>query len=285
MRRPGKGARWGGETVRAGLLLIYAVLSLYPLLWIVATSLRTSSGVYRAGLSLRVDEPRWQNYTDFFRAADVPRAAFVTLVVAAAVMALLFLTTSMTAYALARSDFPGRRLVLAALAGTIFVPAQTLLIPTFYVNRSLGLIGGWRSVAAVVLVMVAGGQAFNVYLLLGHFRTLPRDLYDAAALDGAGYFETYRRIALPLVRPGLATCALIAFAGIWNAYLVPLVYLGQQPGYQTLTIALVQYSRRFQTAYHLLAAGQVIALMPVVVAFVVLQRHCVRGLIGGALRG
>ena len=97
--------------------------------------------------------------------------------------------------------------------------------------------------------------------------------------------ETYRRIGLPLVRPGLATCALIAFAGIWNAYLVPLVYLGQQPGYQTLTIALVQYSRRFQTAYHLLAAGQVIALVPVVVAFVVLQRHFVRGLIGGAMRG
>ena len=274
---------WGG--VRYALLLLYALLCLYPFLWMLSTSLRSTAGVFSAGLSLWVDDPQWQNYAEIWREANVPRAAVNTVVITAVCMGLIILTTSMAAYALSRSRFPGRGAIMVCLLTTFLVPGEMLIIPTFYVNRSLQLIGDWRSLLAVILVMTAGAQVFNIYLLMSHFQGIPSEVYDSAAIDGAGYFETYRRIAFPLVLPALATVALLTFMGIWNAFLVPLVYLAQQPGYQTLTIALIQYSKQFQTLYHVMAAGAVIALVPVILVFVFLQRYFIRGLTEGALKG
>jgi ABC-type glycerol-3-phosphate transport system permease component len=276
-------AGWGG--VRYLLLGSYAVLCLYPFLWMLATSLRTSASVFGSGLSLAVSDPQWRNYRDIWEAANVPRAAMNTVIITGICMALVILTTSMTAYALTRSDFPGRRLVLVALLTTFLIPGEMLIIPTFYVTRALHLIGDWRSVIAVILVMTAGAQVFNIYLLMGHFQTLPREIYDAADIDGASYFGTYWRIALPLARPALATIVLLTFMGIWNAYLIPLVYLSQQRDWQTLTIALIQYSKRFQTLYQIMAAGAVITLIPVIIIFVFLQRYFIRGLTEGATKG
>jgi ABC-type glycerol-3-phosphate transport system permease component len=280
--RPGEA---GGGAVRYLLLLIYMALCIYPFLWMAATSLRTSAGVFSSGLSLAVSDPQWKNYREIWTQANVPRAALNTVLITAVCMALIVLTTSMTAYALTRSDFPGRRLVLVALLTTFLIPGEMLIIPTFYINRTLHLIGDWRSVIAVILVMTAGAQVFNIYLLMGHFQTLPRELYDAADIDGASYFGAYWRIALPLARPALATIVLLTFMGIWNAYLIPLVYLAQQRSYQTLTIALIQYSKRFQTLYHIMAAGAIIALVPVIIIFIALQRYFIRGLTEGATKG
>jgi ABC-type glycerol-3-phosphate transport system permease component len=278
-------ARYGLEGARYLFLGLYALLCLYPFLWMVATSLRTSASVFSSGLSLSVSDPQWKNYRDIWVQANVPRAAMNTVIITAICMGLVILTTSMTAYALSRSDFPGRRLVLIALLTTFLIPGEMLIIPTFYVTRALHLIGDWRSVIAVILVMTAGAQVFNIYLLMGHFQLLPREIYDAADIDGASYFGTYWRIALPLARPALATIVLLTFMGIWNAYLIPLVYLAQQRQWQTLTIALIQYSKRFQTLYHIMAAGAVITLVPVIVLFIFLQRYFIRGLTEGATKG
>ncbi len=281
----GRVAAQGWAGVRYGLLALYMLLCLYPFLWMLATSLRTAAGVFSSGLSLRVDDPQWANYREIWEAANVPRAAINTVIITAVCMALIIVTTSMTAYALTRSDFPGRSFVMVALLTTFLVPAEMLIIPTFYVNRSLHLIGDWKSVVAVILVMTAGAQVFNIYLLMGHFQTLPAEIYDAAAVDEASYFQTYRQIALPLARPALGTIALLTFMGVWNAYLVPLVYLSQQRNFQTLTIALIQYSKQFQTLYHVMAAGAVIALVPIIIVFLFLQRYFVRGLTEGAMKG
>jgi ABC-type glycerol-3-phosphate transport system permease component len=275
----------GWQGVRYGLLLLYMVLCLYPFLWMLSTSLRSSRSVFSAGLSLWVDNPEWANYRVIWEEANVPRAALNTILITAISMGATILTTSMTAFAVTRSDFPGRKVVMVALLTTFLIPGEMLIIPTFYVNRSLHLVGDWRSLIAVILVMTAGAQVFNIYLLIGHFRTLPAELYDAAAVDGETYFGMYRRIAFPLVRPALATISLLTFMGVWNAYIVPLVYLAPLPQYQTLTIALIQYSKQFQTLYHVMAAGAILTLAPVIVVFIFLQRYFVRGLTEGATKG
>jgi raffinose/stachyose/melibiose transport system permease protein len=277
------GLGWSG--VRYGLLALYMVLCLYPFIWMISTSLRSSAGVFSAGISLWVDAPNWENYSEIWREANVPRAAINTVLITAVCMAAIIMTTSMTAYALTRSNFPGKKLIMIALLTTFLIPGEMLIIPTFYVNRSLHLIGDWKALIAVVLVMTAGAQVFNIYLLMSHFQTLPSEIYDAAAIDGESYFGMYWHIAFPLVRPALATISLLTFMGIWNAFLVPLVYLSPLPNYQTLTIALIQYSQRFQTLYHIMAAGAVIALVPVVVIFIFLQRYFIRGLTEGATKG
>ena len=275
----------GGLTLRYVLLAIYVILCLYPFLWMLSASLRTSSGVFAAGLSLWVAEPQWENYVEIWQQANIPRAAFITVIITGICMAVTLLTTSMTAFAVTRSNFPGRRVVMVALLTTFLIPGEMLIIPTFYVNRALHLIGDWRSVIAVILVMAAGAQVFNIYLLIGHFQTLPAELFDAAAVDGETYFGMYRRLALPLVTPALATIALLTFMGIWNAYIIPLVYLAPLRDFQTLTIALIQYSKQFQTLYHIMAAGAVIILVPIILVFVFLQRYFIRGLTEGATKG
>ncbi|MBA2469946.1 MAG: carbohydrate ABC transporter permease, partial [Chloroflexia bacterium] len=191
----------------------------------------------------------------------------------------------MTSYALSRSNFPGRQAILFCLLTTLLIPGEMLIIPTFYVNRTFGFVGDGKALIAVVLVTVAGAQAFNVYLMLGHFRTIPKDLFDSAELDGETYFGTYWRIAFPLIRPAVATITLLTFMGVWNAYIIPLVYLAPLRDFQTLTIALVQYSKQFQTLYHIMAAGAVIGLVPVILVFIFLQRFFIRGLTEGATKG
>jgi ABC-type glycerol-3-phosphate transport system permease component len=274
-----------GSVLKYGLLLVYMLICLYPFVWMVATSLRDQRSVFTAGSSLWVSDPNWQNYADIWDSANLPRAFLNTIAITAACMVFTIWTTSMTSYALSRSNFPGRQAIMFCLLATLLIPGEMLVIPTFYVNRTFGLVGDGKALIAVVLVMTAGAQAFNVYLMLGHFRTIPKDLFDSAELDGETYFGTYWRIAFPLIRPAVATITLLTFMGVWNAYLIPLVYLAPLPDWQTLTIALVQYSKQFQTLYHIMAAGAVIGLVPVILVFIFLQRYFIQGLTEGATKG
>ena len=267
------------------ILIPFFVIFLFPFVIMVSTSLKENKEVYRQPPTLMPDEVMWSNYRDIWDSANLPRAAINTVLLTAVCMLLTILSTSMTAFAVTRSDFPGRKFIMTALVTTFLIPGEMLIIPTFYVNRSLHLIGDWKALIAVVLVMTAGAQVFNIYLLIGHFRTLPSELYDAAAVDGESYFGMYWRIAFPLVRPALATISLLTFMGVWNAYLLPLVYLAPLRDYQTLTIALTQYSKQFQTLYHIMAAGAVIGLVPVILVFIFLQRYFIRGLTEGATKG
>lgn len=275
----------GSKILRYGLLLFYMAICLYPFVWMVVTSLRDQRSVFTSGTSLIVSDPNWSNYTEIWNAMNVPRAAFNTALVTAVVMALTIFTTSMTAYALSRSNFPGKSVIMFALLTTLLIPGEMLIIPTFYVNRSFHLIGDGKALIAVILVMTTGAQVFNIFLMLSHFRTVPRDLFDSAELDGETYFGIYRRIAFPLIRPAVATVVLLTFMGVWNAYMIPLVYLTPLPDFQTLTIALIQYSKQFQTLYHIMAAGAVITLIPVMLVFIFLQRYFIRGLTEGATKG
>lgn len=277
--------KWVTLTARYGLLLLYMLICLYPFVWMVSTSLRDQRSVFTSGGALWVSNPNWQNYADIWDSANLPRAFVNTVAITAICMVLTILTTSMTSYALSRSNFPGRQVILFCLLTTLLVPGEMLIIPTFYVNRTFGFVGDGKALLAVVLVTVAGAQAFNVYLMLGHFRTIPRDLFDSAELDGETYFGTYWRIAFPLIRPAVATITLLTFMGVWNAYIIPLVYLAPLPEWQTLTIALVQYSKQFQTLYHIMAAGAVIGLLPIIIVFVFLQRYFIKGLTEGATKG
>lgn len=271
--------------LKYGLLLVYMVICLYPFVWMVITSLRDQRSVFTAGSSLWVANPNWQNYADIWESANIPRAFIVTIVITGVCLVLTIITTSMTSYALSRSDFPGKQAILFCLLATLLIPGEMLVIPTFYVNRTFGFVGDGKALIAVILVTVAGAQAFNVYLMLGHFRTIPKDLFDSAELDGETYFGTYWRIAFPLIKPAIATITLLTFMGVWNAYLIPLVYLAPLPEWQTLTITLVQYSKQFQTLYHIMAAGAVIGLVPVILVFIFLQRFFIRGLTEGATKG
>jgi ABC-type glycerol-3-phosphate transport system permease component len=187
----------------------------------------------------------------------------------------------MAGYALARTDFPGRRFVLAVMVVTFFLPRGYTIVPVYDLVHHLGLTD---TLWAVVLVQTAQGMVFNTILFVGYFSTVGAEVEEAARVDGASFHQVYWRIMLPMARPMLATLGLFAFISSWNDFLTPLVFTLGDPGLRTLSVGVYAFVSQTSTQWTLLTAGSVIALAPIVIVFVVAQRHVIDA-VAGAVKG
>ena len=185
----------------------------------------------------------------------------------------------MAAYAFARLEFPGKRILFAIVLATLFVPPVILLIPNYLITSELG----WLDTLAAVVVPGAAG-AFGVFFLRQFFQSLPRELEEAAYLDGAGRFRTFVSIVLPLSRPALVTLAILSFLTNWNDFLWP-VYVLFSPENQTLPAGLSTLQNANAVRYDLLMAGAVIASVPVLLLYLAAQRYVVEGVSRAGLKG
>jgi multiple sugar transport system permease protein len=192
---------------------------------------------------------------------------------------LIVVTASMAAYAFARLEFPGKRVLFAIVLATLFVPPVILLIPNYLITSELG----WLDTLAAVVVPGAAG-AFGVFFLRQFFESLPRELEEAAYLDGASRFRTFRSIVLPLSRPALVTLAILSFLTNWNDFLWP-VYVLFSPENQTLPAGLSTLQNANAVRYDLLMAGAVIASVPVLLLYLAAQRYVVEGVSRAGLKG
>jgi multiple sugar transport system permease protein len=214
----------------------------------------------------------WSNYADVVRIMPFLRYALNTAFVAGSVTFLQLAVSSLAAYAFARLHFPGRdRLFLAYLA-TLMVPGQVTLIPNFLIIKYLGWIDTYQA-----LIIPQVFSAFGTFLLRQFFLTIPRELEDAARIDGAGAFGIYRQIILPLSGPALATLAVFTFTAQWNNFLWPLIVINDAQ-MRTLTVGLRALVGQYTVQYQLLMAGSVISLVPILVVFLFAQRAFVRGI-------
>ena len=262
----------------AGLLLL-TVLFISPLVFMVTTSFKTN---FEAAQPTWIPkEPTTENYNLVFNASQTPVLRwFVNSLAAAAGQALLILATaSMAAYALARMEFPGRRLLTGLIIATIFIPPIVLLIPNYVIVANLG----WLDSLTAVIVPGAAG-AFGVFFLRQFFVSLPRELEEAALLDGANRFQVFTRVILPLSKPALATLALLSFLTNWNDFLWPL-YVLFSPERLTLQPGLSTLQSAFTTDYATIMVGGVIASVPVLILFVIAQRFIIEGVSRSGLKG
>jgi multiple sugar transport system permease protein len=262
----------------AGLLLL-TVLFISPLVFMVTTSFKTN---FEAALPTWIpEEPTTEGYRFVFNADQTPVLRWFanSLLAAAGQTLLILITASMAAYALARMEFPGKRLLTVLIIATIFIPPIVLLIPNYVIVAELG----WLDSLTAVVVPGAAG-AFGVFFLRQFFVSLPRELEEAALLDGANRFQIFTRVILPLSRPALATLALLSFLTNWNDFLWPLYVLFSperltlQPGLSTLVSA-------FGTDYATIMVGGVIASIPVLILFVFAQRFIIEGVSRSGLKG
>lgn len=268
----------GRLVLLAGLL---GVLFLAPLAWMVSTSFKSTNEVAEAELSIIPDDPSLEGYR---RILDAPQAPvgrwFVNSLLAATLQsALVLVTATMAAYALARLDFAGKKLLTGLVLATLFVPPISLLVPNFVIVSNLG----WLDSRLAVIVPGAAG-AFGVFFLRQFFKSLPVELEEAALLDGCGRWRIFLKVILPLSRPALATLALLTFLTNWNDFLWPLFVLFSpenltlQPGLSTLQSA-------FTTDHASIMAGGVIASVPVLVFFAMSQRFVIEGVSRSGLKG
>lgn len=248
-----------------------------PFIWMISVSFRVPAQQYSREL---IPNPvTVQNYIDLFQ--DLPNDAFIFLTTNSFKLSLLavigqILTCAMAAFAFAVCKFRGRNFLFALLLGTMMIPSQVSLIPNFIIFKYLGLIGTqWP----LILPSFLGG-AFGTFLLRQYFLTIPRDLVDAARMDGASLLGIFWRIYLPLSKPAVAALAIFVFKDAWNDLLHPLVYLPTDLHQTTLTVGLAFFQQQLVAGgkFTVLMAGAFLSILPLLIVFFVAQKQFIEGI-------
>ncbi|WP_306207684.1 carbohydrate ABC transporter permease [Actinoplanes sp. RD1] len=266
--------------MRRAVLAVYALLIVVPLLVVVGGSLKTTQQLFDAPFGLPTS-PTLDNYATVLGRGDLLRVLGNSALVVGVSVPVTLVLASLTAYAATRiPGWPGH-VLFGVFAAGLAVPAQAMMIPQYVQFDRLGL---RDSLVGLMLVNIVVTLPVAVFILTGFLRTLPRELYEAAGLDGAGPWTTYRRIAVPLSAPSLAATAIFLVVMHWNDLLYPLLFI-DDPAKRTLPLALLDFQGEYLTDYPLLFTGVVVASLPMVLAYAFLQRHFVAGITAGAVKG
>lgn len=278
-------APWKVMLAHAALVLI-TIATLYPVLWVLKMAL-TPSQAFSAGVLPIPTAVTLDNFRDVVGTTDASggwlfgRQLFNSLLVSSATSALGLVLSTTAAYALSRWDFPGRDRSMAAFLVTQMFPGVVMSIPLYLLLDALSLLD---SLTGLVLVYATTSVPFSVWTLKGYFDTIPRELEEAALLDGASRFTTFRVVILPLARPALAVTGLFSFMGAWNEFILAATLMGDPRAF-TLPIVLQRYVDDYSTEWGRFAAGALLVSIPVVALFFALQRHFVEGLTAGGVKG
>jgi multiple sugar transport system permease protein/sn-glycerol 3-phosphate transport system permease protein len=271
-----------GRVLSYLVLGIVSLFMLVPLFWQLATSLKTSADTMRYPPVLISTPPQWENYLTLFERFPVWQYLWNSTLVTSLVIVGTLLSSALAAYGFARLRMPGRDLIFLLLLSTLMLPSIVLIIPQFVLFQRFQ----WINTYYPLVVPSFFGSAFSIFLLRQFFLTIPRDLEDAARIDGAGYLRTFAFIIVPLAGPALIAVALYTFVSTWNDFLTPLIYLSDRELY-TLPVALryLQGGIRSRPEYHLLMAGATLAILPCILLFLFAQRWFIQGTVITGVKG
>ncbi|GAB2605323.1 carbohydrate ABC transporter permease [Kribbella endophytica] len=260
------------------ILIASALAMVAPFVWQVITSLKSLSSATSVPPSL-LPEGRWENYGKVFDVLPFGHQFLNTVLMAGLRTIGQVLFCSMAAYAFARLRFPGRNVLFGVLLSVLMVPPQLFIIPQYQIMADLGWLNSLQA-----LVVPGLFSAFGVFLLRQFFLGLPKELEEAAAIDGAGPVRIYWSIVLPLARPGLVALSLLVLLWSWNDLFWPLV-VNTDPDKMTLSAGLASLQGQFQTDYPVLMAGALLASLPIIAIFTVLQRQFIQGIATTGTKG
>ena len=273
MRRTPVRLSTGAVLAIVGLAALAAAW-LLPLAWIAVTSLKPAPEIIRLPIRWLPAHPTAHNFAVALttnRTAPISRAFLNSTIVAVSETLLTLALDAMAGYALARLEFPGRRLVFGVVVASIMVPFQVTLVPLYLMFLQAGWLNTYQA-----LVLPGLSRAFGVFLMRQFFLTLPRDLSDAARIDGASPLAIFTRIALPLVRPALAALGIFTFLRSWNEFTWPLIAISRND-MMTLPVALSRLLGSFFVEYGIVMAGATVAALPLIIVFFVAQRQIIQG--------
>jgi len=267
--------------MRLVALVVGAIVMITPFLYMVSTSFKPQAYVLTTPPQFIPDPFTWANYVQAWTSQDFSRYALNSVIVAVVSTALSVLISSMMAYGFARFEFRGREVIFRIMLIGLMVPAMMLIIPQFVLAKYFGLLD---SLAGLIVFYVAGSLALNVFLLRGFFAAIPGELDQAMQVDGANAWTRYWRLAIPLARPALATATIFTFLASWDEFAWALTIINS-PENRTLPIAIQLFQGQNATQWGLVFAASVIAVIPVIVVYLIFQRHFVQGLTSGAVKG
>lgn len=263
------------------LLIIGVMLTVIPFIYMVSTSLKGAVYVFEYPPRFIPAEPTFGNFVAAWTSKSFDRYFLNSIMVTTSTTLLVVLFSSMMAFAFARFNFMFKKPLYYSIMIFMMLPAMTLIVPQFMLASKLNLL---NSLPGLVVVYVAINLPLNTFILTGFLKQVPRELEEAAMIDGASSWAIYWRIMLPLSKPALATVAIFSSLGAWDEYVWALTVLND-PSKRTLPVAIAAFQGVFYSDWGLVFAASLIAIVPIIVLFVLLQRYFIKGAISGAIKG
>ena len=264
-------------------LIAMCVFTLYPVFYAVIGSFKTNAEL-PLGNSLFPEAWHYENYLYAFEKLDFGLYTLNSVVLALLTVVLSVVTASMAGYVIGRREFIGKKLLSALYLGSMFISVGSVaLYPLYKLLNSWGLTSNLMGLALIL----TGGQVSNIFLIAGFARSVPKELDDAATIDGAGVFRIYWQIIVPMIRPILGIVALFSFRTAWNEFITAQVFTMSNPNLKTLSVAVanLRYSSNAAAEWHIMAAGASIALIPILIVYLLANKQFIAGITAGAVKG
>lgn len=267
-----------GITLMHFFLLLFGFMWVYPFLWMLAASFKTQSEFFTKGLSLI---PSWPlNFSNLIRAWD--QAKFYqyflnTVIITVSVVVVVLIVTAMAGFVVGRYSFKGKKLVMGLLVASMFIPLGFTIIPIFELIKTVGLL---NTRLGIILAEAGSGNVIFIMLFAAFFKQIPNELEEAALIDGCGFMRNFAQIMLPLSKPIISSVIIMQFIWTWNSFFLPLVLSLSNVGLRTLAVGLYVLKGEYVVDWTGIAAGGSIALIPIIVIFLFLQRYFVEGIAG-----
>ncbi|KPK65044.1 MAG: hypothetical protein AMS21_05780 [Gemmatimonas sp. SG8_38_2] len=271
--------RRAGETLTYGLALFLGISMLAPFLWMLSTSLMNEFDVYQYPPRLLPLDPVWSNYPNALTAAPFARFFLNSTIMSLFIVCGHLFTAATAGYAFARLRFPGRDNVFILFLANLMVPVIVLLIPRFLLVNAMGWVDTYTGLIITELVSVWG-----IFLMRQYFLSIPRELEDAARIDGASEWQIFWRVALPLAKPALATVALFSFVETWKSFLWPLI-VTRSMSMRPVEVGIAAFHSLYFSNWPYQMAAAVVAVIPILILFILTQRYFVRGIQLAGLKG
>ena len=266
------------KVIRYLLLSLFACLFLFPIAWVIVSSLKPQSELFTYPLTILPRHAAFSNYPTAFASGDFPLYFANTAFVSVAATILTVLINVMAGYALSKYYFRGRNAIFYAMIATLMIPLQAIMVPIFLLLKSMGLLNSlWG------IIIPPAATPTGVFLARQYIQSIPNSFIEAARIDGTGEFTIFRRIIAPLAKPIIATIAIFSFMWRWNDFLWPFIVISDDKK-MTLQLALANFVGQFQINWANLLAMTVVTMIPMIVVFILLQRYFVAGLTAGGIK-
>jgi multiple sugar transport system permease protein len=259
------------------ILIPSAIIWIFPFIWMLSSSFKTNREFLASALTLVPNQLMWDNYVRAWEVANFSRYFQNSVIVTVSTVIIVVIVSALSGYALARVSFPGKRLLIVIYAATLFIPKGYTIIPVYQLIRSLGLL---NTIPGLILAEAGGAPVLFALLFMAHFSGIPKELDEAAELDGANFGQTFLHIMLPLAKPMIATAVVLQFMWTWNSFFTPLVLTLNNPDLRTLTVGMYAFVGEYNTDWTGLTAAALISIVPILALFLALQRYFIEGLTG-----
>lgn len=262
------------------VLIVGSAISLIPFLWMLSSSFKDPAFIFADPIQWIPKPWLWSNYAKAFE--RMPFALYTWNTVEITVLSLIgqLISCSLVAFGFARMRFPGRDVLFVVLLSTMMLPAQVTMIPVFNIFSTLG----WYDTFLPLIVPSFFGAPFFIFLLRQYLMTIPREMDEAARIDGAGTWQVYSQILLPQMKPALATVSIFAFMGSWNDFLGPLIFL-DSPTKRTLALGLYAFQGQYAVDWNYLMAASTVVMLPLLLIFIVGQKYFIQGVVVSGVKG